>query len=125
MKNGKFIALFFTVLMEGNINLYQDFLSEETAFYIETKEDGMLALSIEKVFLRPEELGTKVTLIQTRYATYKHYQKTLATVFQDSEELVKYIPYTYYDAQDFMSLTKAYIDETCEGDTCISFIRKF
>lgn len=114
---------FAEVLLEGSVSLYHFKKNKNVAYYVE-KEKGILVGLINEHF----QLGRETVDPASYYAystyydvKFPFYRDTLSVMFSDSKRIQNLINGIDYKASSLTSVTTAYINETCQGDGCITF----
>jgi hypothetical protein len=119
---GDTLNVFTDVLLDGAVSLYFYRKDREMSYFIEKDGELTTLINIDMSVQRRSEQGV-YAYSNPVGVTVPLYQDTLYALFQDSEEAMKQIRGTGYDHESLMDLTRAYINETCEGDRCITYER--
>ena len=113
------MMVFVDVLLEGKINLYHHWKNGDLAFYMEKDSNELIGLLNKRVsvLVSPEKYAN---LLKSR-ENLAIYKDTLVYLFSDSEIIKNQVDDIRYSRKSLLNVTKAYINETCEGDDCIVY----
>lgn len=121
---GKPERVFTEVLLEGDINLYHQRTDKEYSYYMEKDEGALIGL-----VNRDREYERESNWVYRGFSTYEEakipeFRDTLYNLFEDSKEVQRQVYKVRYNNKSFLDITKSYVEETCQGNECISFERE-
>jgi hypothetical protein len=116
--NDSTLRIFTEVLLDGNLCLTTTNKTGETKYYI-TNTAGViyglpeLKKRANRSYYYHVSLDPSISL--------ENYKDTLAILFRSSRRISQYIPYVDYNQKSLISITEAFIRETCVENNCIRY----
>lgn len=116
----EYIPAFTEVLIEGRFGLYYFRKNKEMAFYLR-KPDGSITGLMNREM--PFEYQKEVLYKQPGGTVYLEiYKDTLYQVFSESKRIQDLVDQAGYNRKSLLSLTHAYVKETCKDKSCLEFV---
>jgi hypothetical protein len=115
----RYRPVFTDVLLEGKINLYYYRKNKEIKYYLEREGGNLISLLNKEVRI---PIDSEVLHNQLNIAIYvEFYKDTLYSVFSDCKKVQNQLDNVAYNQKSLINISKAYINETCKGNACISY----
>lgn len=120
IKDSGYALLFAEVLIQGEVNLYHNWKNKSLAYYLEKEAGNPTGLQNVEFNLRRKSDGFYAYGDQVQ-GFLPIYRDSLRSVFQDSESTYNKVEQVEYRMKPIMDITKSYLEETCEGEECITY----
>lgn len=121
MEKGK--NYFVDVLLTGKLNLYYLRKNKNILYYLEKQEDSLIGLPYRIDNRLDPRTGSPAN---RSYQTVSNtYLDTLFSLFGHYKELRPQIMYTEYNHESLTTLTRNYLNLSCNNKNCITYIKDF
>ncbi len=118
---GELNRVFAEVLLDGNLTLSHYGKNKEMAYYLEMEEGFPVGLINKELNVdRKSDFGY-YAYSNTTEVKIPVYRDTLFSLFYDSKKIRNQVANVKYTQASMISISKAYLNETCQGGNCITY----
>jgi len=119
--NDRFIKVFAEVLLAGKINLYYYRKNKEMLYSIEKENGALTGLLNLKLPISSSSDFAKSLYSKYENMTIATYKDTLYSFFRDCDKVRNQVDNVGYNDESLINITKEYLNQTCNGNRCITF----
>lgn len=113
--------LFAEVILEGKMDLYHHWRFKDLAYAIRKPDDEITQLQIVEFNLRRKSEMGQYTYGDKVEGFIPVYRDTLRSLFSEDKNIQKQVDRVEYRMKPIKEITKAYIEDNCDGETCITY----
>lgn len=121
--NGELATVFADVLLEGEISLYYFRKNKKLSYYVEKKDGTRIGLINAELNLQRNSEYGDIGDSNIVAATLPVFRDSLKHLFADDSEIQDQLKNVEYNHKSLIGITRAYLNENCEGDDCITYER--
>lgn len=118
---GDSTPFFSIVLLEGELSLYHNRKNRRMAYCIQKQDSNPVVLCNKEVLVQRESYLLSYANSNTNSFMVPVYRDSLRSLFRESKKTQNQVGIVGYNHKSLINITKAYLQETCGTDDCISY----